>query len=185
MPPGARQAPLCTATRMRPSRHYTSTAHWRAATAFPYAKAAYPAHLHTPAQDGNNCLVKGKAPLVRLAINVSAASSARSLDYLEMAADNRLIDESERADLLVCSISQDQIWHGCAQTVHGYIQGVSSCCHSSSAGVGPCLKRIITVFELPVDNPLARLSAVERLLRVGIAVHAVDARHQLGRGAAH
>ena len=52
-------------------------------------------------------------------------------------------------------------------------------CHGSSAGTGPCLKRIITVFALPEVHPLAGLSVVQRLLRIGIAVHAVDPRHQL------
>ena len=67
-------------------------------------------------------------------------------------------------------ISQDAIWHGAAQTTAGYVHGVTQVCHSSSGGVGPCLKRIITVFKLPEGHPLARLSAVERLWRVGIAI---------------
>jgi hypothetical protein len=67
--------------------------------------------------------------------------------------------------------------HGCAQTVAGYIEGLSTVCHSSSAGQGPCLKRIITVFELPPSSPLSRLSAVQRLMRIGIAVYAIDERH--------
>ena len=67
-------------------------------------------------------------------------------------------------------ISQDAIWHGAAQTTAGYVHGVTQVCHSSSGGVGPCLKRIITVFKLPEGHPLARLSAVERLWRIGIAI---------------
>ena len=53
----------------------------------------------------------------------------------------------------VYSVSQDAIWHGCAQTTAGYVAGVTQVCHSSSAGDGPCLKRIITVFD---ENPHAQ-----------------------------
>ena len=89
-------------------------------------------------------------------------------------------DGDERRSLLVHSVSQDEMWHGAAQTVHGYVQGLSGCCHSSSAGTGPCLKRIITVFELPKGHALESLSAVQRLRRVGITVRAVDRRHSVG-----
>ena len=41
-------------------------------------------------QDGNNCISKGKAPLVRLAINASNVASGRSLDYLDMCAASGL-----------------------------------------------------------------------------------------------
>ena len=79
----------------------------------------------------------------------------------------------------VYSVSQDAIWHGCAQTTAGYVAGVTQVCHSSSAGDGPCLKRIITVFALPEGHPLAALGAMQRLLRCGIAVYAVERHHQL------
>ena len=78
-------------------------------------------------------------------------------------------------------MSQDAIWHGCAQTTAGYVAGVTRVCHSSSAGDGPCLKRIITVFELPLSSPLSRLSAVQRLMRIGIAVYAIDEQHALAQ----
>ncbi|KAJ1489900.1 hypothetical protein T484DRAFT_1885101 [Baffinella frigidus] len=130
-------------------------------------------------QDGGNAIVRldGLQPLVRLAINVSSRKSARSLDYLEMAAEGRLVDGAERRSLLVHSVSQDAMWHGAAQTAHGYVQGLSEVCHSSSAGTGPCLKRIITVFQLPQGHALASLGAVQRLRRVGITLRAVDRCH--------
>lgn len=125
-------------------------------------------------QDGGNCMLPGKPPpLVRLAINVSTAGSGRSLDYLRMASDGRLVDGDERAALLLHSVPQDSVWHGCAQSIAGYVQGVSPVCHSSSAGNGPCLKRIITVFGLPSDHPLAGLTAIQRLVRIGITVLAL------------
>jgi hypothetical protein len=71
------------------------------------------------------------------------------------------------------------MWHGAAQTTAGYVQGISQLCHGSSAGAGPCLKRIITVFALAEGHPLAGLTAVQRLQRVGIEVHALEARHAL------
>ena len=95
------------------------------------------------------------------------------------AADKRFVDGAERESLLVATVSQDAMWHGAAQTTAGYVEGITQVCHSSSAGRGPCLKRIVTVFALPDDHPLASLSAVQRLLRVGIAVHAVEPKHQL------
>ena len=63
------------------------------------------------------------------------------------------------------------------------LQGISTVCHGSSAGTGPCLKRIITAFALPDGHPLAALSAVQRLRRIGITVHALAPRHMIGRGA--
>ena len=130
-------------------------------------------------QDGNNCIAKGSRPLIRLAINVSHPASRRSLDYLRMDANGRCVDGAEREELRLCSISQHEMWRGAAQTTAGYVDGVSSVCHSSSAGDGPCLKRIITVFALPEEHPFAGLSAVQRLLRVGIEVHAIDRQHML------
>ena len=85
----------------------------------------------------------------------------------------RLVDGDERAALLRHSVSQHGMWHGCAQSTAGYVQGVSTVCHSSSAGNGPCLKRILTVFGLPADHPLAGLTAVQRLMRIGIKVLAL------------
>lgn len=131
-------------------------------------------------QDGNNCVAKGNRPLIRLAVNVSNRASQRSLDYLRIGANGRWVDGHEREALLLCSISQHQMWHGAAQTTSAYVDGVSRVCHSSSAGNGPCLKRIITVFALPEEHPFATLSAVQRLQRVGIEVHALEPRHQLG-----
>jgi hypothetical protein len=130
-------------------------------------------------QDGNNWMKRSERPLIRLAINVSSAASARSLDYFEPEADKRFLDGEERRRLLVYSASQDRIWHGCAQTTSGYVQGISTVCHGSSAGTGPCLKRILTVFSLPSDHPLARLTAIQRLQRIGVSVYAIDPRHQL------
>ena len=131
-------------------------------------------------QDGGNAIMRldGLQPLVRLAVNASTPQSARSLDYLEMGSEGRLVDGDERRALLVHSVSQHEMWHGVAQTIHGYVKGVSSCCHSSSAGQGPCLKRIITVFELPKGHALEPLSALQRLRRVGITVRAVDPCHR-------
>ena len=92
------------------------------------------ARLH---QDGNNFMKRGARPLVRLAINVSSASSGRSLDYLELSAmEKGFVDGAERDELLVFSVSQDQMWHGAAQTTSGYVQGISEVCHCSSAGQG-------------------------------------------------
>jgi len=129
-------------------------------------------------QDGGNAIVRqdGLKPLVRLALNVSGEHSGRSLDWLAMECEGRFVDGAERAALLICSVSQDRMWHGAAQTIHGYVAGVSAFCHSSSAGSGPCLKRVITVFELPDGHPLALLTAVQRLKRIGIVVRAVDER---------
>ena len=98
-------------------------------------------------------------------------------------------------------VSQHEMWTGAAQTTSAYLEGISAVCrgilaraprrrnqqaphiwqvcHGSSAGQGPCLKRIITVFALPEGHPLAGLSAVQRLLRIGIAVHAIERRHML------
>ena len=83
------------------------------------------------------------------------------------------MDGDERAALLRHSVSQHGMWHGAAQSTAGYVQGVSTVCHSSSAGHGPCLKRIVTVFGLPADHPLAGLTAVQRLMRIGIKVIAL------------
>ena len=71
------------------------------------------------------------------------------------------------------------MWHGAAQTTAAYVEGISEVCHGSSAGTGPCLKRIITVFELSESHPLCRLTAMQRLQRIGIEVHALDPRHQI------
>ena len=120
-------------------------------------------------------------PLLRLAINTSSRQSGRSLEYLEMASNERFVDGEERNALLVASISQHAMWHGAAQTTAAYVKGLAEVCHGSSAGSGPCLKRIITVFSLPPEHPLAKLSACQRLRRIGIEVHAVEPRHQLGR----
>ena len=135
-------------------------------------------------QDGGNCVTKGMMPLVRLAVNVSSAASHRSLDYLEPVANERCVDGAEREGLRVCSISQHRIWHGAAQMPAAYIGGLTDVCHSSSAGEGPCLKRIVTVFALPEGHPLGALDAIDRLRRVGIDVHAIDERHQRGTCAA-
>jgi len=133
-------------------------------------------------QDGNNCVAKGKEPLVRLALNVSNPSSGRTLDYLDMKSDKRIVDGEERESMLLHSVSQHLMWHGAAQTVFAYIEGIAQVCHGSSAGTGPCLKRIITVFALQAHHPLARLTPVQRLLRIGIEVHAIDEIHQLHAG---
>ena len=125
-------------------------------------------------QDGANACKPGRQPaLVRLAINVSSFASGRSLDYLQMSSNGRLVDGEERAALLVHSVSQHRIWHGAAQNIFGYVEGVSQVCHGSSAGVGPCLKRIITVFALPPAHPLAELTATQRLERIGVSVWVV------------
>ena len=52
-------------------------------------------------QDGNNSSGSAHAPIVRLAVNVSNRASGRSLDYLEMASNKRLVDGEERVRLLV------------------------------------------------------------------------------------
>lgn len=131
-------------------------------------------------QDGANSVRPGRSPaLLRLALNVSSPASGRSLDYLQMSSNGLILDGDERAACLVHRISQDAIWHGAAQTIAGFVQGVSPVCHGSSAGKGPCLKRIITVFPLREGHPLAPLSAVQRLQRVGIEVHALDERHMI------
>ena len=133
-------------------------------------------------QDGNNAVSKGRAPpIIRLAVNVSSRKSGRSLDYLDISTDGMFVDGEERKAALVYSVSQDGIWHGAAQTTYGYIQGVSQVCHGSSSGNGPCLKRIITVFELPFSHPLSGLSAIQRLHRIGVIVYAIDPKHQLTR----
>jgi len=134
-------------------------------------------------QDGNNSVAKGNVPLVRLALNVSSAASGRSLDYLQLSTAGSFLDGAAREAALLHSVSQDRMWHGAAQTTHAYVQGVSDCCHGSSAGTGPCLKRIVTVFALPDDHPLAALTAAQRLRRIGLSVFAIDPRHQM-RGAA-
>ena len=131
-------------------------------------------------QDGNNSVAKGNVPLVRLALNVSSAASGRSLDYLQLSTDSTFVDGAAREAALLHSVSQHRMWHGAAQTTHGYVQGVSDCCHGSSAGTGPCLKRIVTVFALPDDHPLAALTAAQRLRRIGLSVFAIDPRHQIG-----
>lgn len=131
-------------------------------------------------QDGANSVKAGRTPaLIRLAINVSSALSGRSLDYLQPSSDERFVDGDERASLLVHSESQNLIWHGAAQTTAGYVRGVTQVCHGSSEGHGPCLKRIFTVFALTPTHPLASFSAIERLQKIGITVHALDPRHML------
>lgn len=131
-------------------------------------------------QDGGNFDKPGRPPpLVRLAINLSSLASGRSLDYLEMSSNGRLVDGAERARLLLHSVSQQLMWHGAAQTTAAYAQGVSCVCHGSSAGSGPCLKRIVTVFALAAEHPLAGLTAVERLHLIGIDVYALDVRRML------
>jgi hypothetical protein len=129
-------------------------------------------------QDGNNSVNKGREPLVRLAVNVSSRASGRSLDYLRISSDGALVDGAEREALLVHSVSQHLMWHGAAQTISAYIKDISPVCHGSSAGTGPCLKRLITVFRLPDEHPLSCLTAVQRLHRIGISVYAVDPRHK-------
>ena len=42
------------------------------------------------------------------------------------------MDGEERAALLRHSVSQHGMWHGAAQSTAGYVQGVSTVCHSSS-----------------------------------------------------
>ena len=131
-------------------------------------------------QDGDNWRKRGAVPIIRLAINVSSKASGRSLDYLEMSAiEKGFVDGAERDDLLVFSVSQHEMWHGAAQTTSAYVQGISEVCHCSSAGSGPCLKRIVTVWVLPEGHPLCQLTAVQRLQRVGVEVHAIEQKHML------
>ena len=131
-------------------------------------------------QDGGNFDKPGRPPpLVRLAINLSNVASRRSLDYLEMSSNGRLVDGAERKQLLLHSVSQHPMWHGAAQTTAAYAQGISRVCHGSSAGSGPCLKRLVTVFALAAEHPLAGLTAVERLHLIGIDVYALEVRHMV------
>lgn len=92
-------------------------------------------------QDGNNSVKPGRFPaLIRLAINVSSLNSGRSLDYLDMSSNERLIDGDERATLLLHSVSQDRIWHGAAQTIAGYVQGVTQVRHVPHHGSSHCAR---------------------------------------------